>query len=52
MMKLTEDFKAMLAAITDQINNFKSLPTQKDPPKPPDPNNVVLNNRRAPTLDG
>ena len=42
----------MLAVITDQINTLNSLPTQKDSPKPPDPTTVVLDNRRAPPLDG
>ena len=30
MMKLIEDLKVMLAAITDQINILKFLPIQKD----------------------
>ena len=30
MMKLTEDFKSMLAEITDSINTLKSYPTHKD----------------------
>ena len=52
MMKLIEDFKAMLAEITYQINTLKYLPTQKDSPKPPDPTTVVPDNRRALSLDG
>ena len=35
MTKFTEEFKVTLAAITDQINPFKSSLTQKDSPKPP-----------------
>ena len=53
IMKLTEDFKEMLASsmtsISDQINYFKSLPTQKDSPNPMYPINVVPANRRDPT---
>ena len=30
MTKLTEEFKTMLSAITDQMNTFKYSPTQKD----------------------
>ena len=30
MKNFTEEFKSMLVAITDQINNFKSLSTHKD----------------------
>ena len=35
MTKFTEEVKVTLAAITDQINPFKSSLTQKDSPKPP-----------------
>ena len=35
MVNLTEDFKAMLAAITDQINTLKYSSTHQDSPKPP-----------------
>ena len=51
MTNITEDFKSMLISITYHINTFKYLPTQKDSPNPPDPNNVVMANRRAPPLD-
>ena len=50
MMKLIRDIKSMLAEITDHINALKSSPTQKGSPNPPDPNNVVSANRRAPPL--
>ena len=46
MVKFTEDFKAILAAITYQINTLKSLSTQKDSTKPMDPTTVFLVNRR------
>ena len=52
MRKSTEEFKAMLAAIKDQINNLKYLLTHKDSPNPLDPTNVVPTNRRAPPLEG
>ena len=52
MMKLTEDFKSMIAEITDHINTFKSSPNQNHSPKPPDPTNFVPANRRSPPLDG
>ena len=52
MMKLTEDFKAMIAVITDQMNTLKSSLTQKDLPKPLEPTTVVPTNRRSPPLDG
>ena len=42
----------MLAAITDRINTFKSLPTHKGSPKPPDTTTVFLANRRSPPLEG
>ena len=50
-MNLTEDLKAILTAIMDQINTLKSLPTQKDYPKHPDPTVVFLDNRKAAPLD-
>ena len=52
MVKFTEEFKTMLAAITDQINTLKSLSNQNDSPNLLDPTTVVPDNRRAPTLDG
>ena len=51
-MKLTEDFKEMLTAITNQINTLKSSPTQKDSLKALDPPTMVLANRRATSLFG
>ena len=42
----------MLAEITDNINNLKYLPTQKDSRKPLDPTTVVPDKRRDPTLEG
>ena len=50
-MKPTEEFKAMLAEITYQINNLKSSTTQRDEPNPPDLATSVQANRRAPPLD-
>ena len=50
-MKLTEAFKEILVAITDQSNTLKSLPTQKDSPKTQYPTTVVPDNRRAPPWD-
>ena len=56
MMKLTEEYKAMIASsitsITDQINSLKYLPTQNDSPKPPDLTTVVLSIRRDTQLEG
>ena len=52
MTKFTEEFKEMLAAITDKMNTLKSFPTQNNSTKPPDPTNVVPTNRRDPQLDG
>ena len=52
MMKLVEYFKAMLTAITDRINTFKSSPTQKYSTKHPYPTTVVPANRRDTSLDG
>ena len=42
----------MLAAITDQINNLKYLPTQKNSPNTLDPTNVLKTSKRAPPLGG
>ena len=42
----------MLVAIKDQIKTLKSPLDPKDTPKPPDPTNVVLTNRKDPSLDG
>ena len=36
----------------DQINALKSLPTQKDSPKPQEPTTVVPDNRSYPILEG
>ena len=52
MTKFIEESKAMIAATIDQINTFKSSPTQKDSPKPPELTNVVTYNSRDPPLDG
>ena len=52
MMNLTEDFKAMLAEITYQINTLKSSLIQKYFTKPPYLTTVVPSKRRAITLDG
>ena len=45
MTKFTEEFKAILAAITDQINTFKYSPTYKYLTNPPDPTNMVPTNK-------
>ena len=50
MIKFTEEFKTMLALITDYINTLKYSSTQKDEPKPPEPTTVATDNRRAPPL--
>ena len=50
MMNLTEESKAMLAAIMDQINTLKYSPTKKDSPRPLDPITVVPDSRRDPPL--
>ena len=42
----------MLTEITDQINNLKYSPTQKDTPSPTYPTNVVPTNSSDPPLDG
>ena len=51
MMKLTENFKAMLTSTTtsmmDQINMSNSSPTQRYIPKPQEPTTVVLTKMRA-----
>ena len=52
MMNIVEDLKVMLTEITEQIKTLKYWTTQKDPPKPPEPNTVVTANRRAPPLEG
>ena len=52
IIKFPEEFKAILAEITDQINTLKSSPNQKDSTNPPDPTNVVPTNSRAEPLDG
>ena len=36
----------------DQTNISKTSPAQKDPPKPPDPTTVVLDNKRDPPMYG
>ena len=55
MIKLTEDFKAMITSyityIMGYINTLKSLPTQKDSKNTQDPTTVVPDNRRDPPLD-
>ena len=52
MIKFTEEFKTMLALITDYINTLKYSSTQKDEPKPTEPTTVAIDNRRAPPLGG
>ena len=52
MMNITEDLKAILAEITDQINTLKSFPNQKYSPNPTDPTTVVPAKSRSPPLDG
>ena len=66
MMQFTEEFKAMIAVIKNQINTltsattviknhiniFISSLTKKDPPKPPSPTTMVPANTRNPPLDG
>ena len=55
LTNLTEDIEMITSTITsmmDQTNISKSSPYQKDKLNPMDPTNVVLDNRRAPPLDG
>ena len=55
LMKITEDLKVLTATITsmmDQTKNSKFYPSQKDTLNPPEPTTMVLDNRRAPPLDG
>ena len=52
MTKFTEEFKAMLTEIMDQINTFKSFPTHNYSPKTPEPTNVVPTTRRDTPSDG
>ena len=52
MTKFAEELKTIFAAITYQINTLKSLPTQKDSPKPPEPTTVVTSNTRTTPLNG
>ena len=51
MINPTEDFKAMLKEIPEQINTLKYLPTKNHSPKTTDPTTVLPANRRAPPLD-
>ena len=50
MTKLTEEFKRMIAAITDLINNLKSSPYHRDSPKSQYPTTIFPAKRRAPPL--
>ena len=50
--KLTETINNLTAFIMNHNNIPKSSPTQKDKSTPPEPNTVVLANRRAPLLEG
>ena len=56
MTKITEDSKPMLKSdfisMMGKINMSKPLPDQRDSPKLPDLNTVVLTNKRDPTLNG
>ena len=45
MTNFTEEFKTILAEITDPINNLKLSANHKDYPKHPDPTTVVPCNR-------
>ena len=44
--------KSTITSMMDQTNILKYSPAQKDSPKPPEPTTLVLENRRAPPLDG
>ena len=46
------DVAVLFALISNQINTLSSSTTQKDTLTPPDPNTVVLTNRRDLTLGG
>ena len=51
MTKSTEEFKTMIEAITDNINNLKYLPNHKYPPNTSDSTTVVPSNRRSTPLE-
>ena len=52
MINPTEDFKAMLKEIPEQINTLKYLSSKNHSPKTTDPTTVLPANRRDPPLDG
>ena len=52
MENLTEELKAMIRSMMDQIKISKSSPCKKDSPKAQDPTTVVPANKKAPPLEG
>ena len=52
MKNTTEDLKAMITSMMDQIKNSKSSPDQKDSPKAQYPTTVVPDKNRDPPLEG
>ena len=49
---LTEDLTEIIVSTTDQIKIYKSSPENKDSPKDQDTKTVVLDNNKAPPLEG
>ena len=49
---ITENLRYLTEFMMDQTNNYKFSPAQKDTLTPLDPTNLVLDNRRDPSLDG
>ena len=52
LTQLRVKLETMLAVISDQLNTIAYSPTYKDTSNPPDATIMVLDNRRAPPLDG
>ena len=51
-MQFTVKLEIMLAVISNQLNTLAYSPTYKDTSNPPDATTMLLDNRRAPPLDG
>ena len=52
MNNLTEDLTEMITSMTDHIKIYKYSPDQKYSPNIQDPTTAVLDNNRAPLLEG
>ena len=46
--RLQKMLASTITSVMDQINISKSVPSQKDPPKPQEPTTVLMANWRAP----